>query len=168
MSSQGIDAGQVRDARNQQKDSTPPPVVKPCTKCWIEVSLLDEEEHGVAREPYWIKLPDGAVREGRLDDNGFVRLDGIPCGTCIVRFSGMDEEEVQSKTAVAAGKMEWIQITLLDETGQPVADEPYSIDLPDGSNRQGQLDAKGRARIDGIPGGNCLVRYPNIDAADFL
>ena len=160
-------AEQVRKAREQQQ-SAAPPVILPCRKCWIEVQLLDEDDKGVAKEPYWIKLPDGAIREGRLDDDGLVRLDGIPCGTCIVRFAGMDDHEVQSKTELAPDKMEWIEILLLDETGKPVAEEEYSIDLPDGSNRQGKLDQQGRARLDGIPGGNCVVRFPKIDAQEFL
>ena len=165
---QTVGADEARRARDSRNQSGPPPVILPCQRCWIEVELLDEDDKGVPREPYWIKLPDGAIREGLLDDNGFVRLDNIPCGTCIVRFPGTDEHEFQAKTVLPAEKTEWIEIELLDDAGQPLAGEVFSVDLPDGRNQQGTLDKQGRARIDGIPRGVCVVRFPDIDAADFV
>jgi hypothetical protein len=63
--------------------------------------------------------------------------------------------EVRQKT--------WIEIELLDEKGAPVPSEPYSILLPDGSTRTGNLDALGRARVDDIDPGMCEISFPEID-----
>jgi hypothetical protein len=55
----------------------------------------------------------------------------------------------------------WIEIELYDHEGKPCADEPYTITLPDGSVLDKQrLDAKGRARHQSIPVGDCLVEFP--------
>jgi hypothetical protein len=58
---------------------------------------------------------------------------------------------------------DWIEIELLDEDGTAVPNEVYTIVLPDGSKRQGKLDARGLARIDGIPSGTCRVTFPRLD-----
>jgi hypothetical protein len=140
----------------------------PCaSNCWIEIELLDEDDRGVAREPYWVRLPDGQVREGRLDENGFVRIDAIPCGTCTVRFPRTDGPEIRLAATQSPGT-HWIEIRLLDEVDRPVRDEPYEVRLPDGSIRAGQLDANGRARLDGIPPGDCAVTFTRLDRQELV
>ncbi len=61
----------------------------------------------------------------------------------------------------------WIEIVLLDQEGVPVADEPYTLVLPDGGTRSGQLDARGFARIEGIVAGVCDVSFPRIDGREW-
>jgi hypothetical protein len=145
----------------------PPPVVMLCAKCWIEIELLDEDDIGVPREPYWIRLPNGVVRQGRLDDNGFVRLDGIPCGACLVRFPRHKEPRITRETTRAPDE-HWLEIKLLDEEDHPVPGEKFHVILPDGSERNGALDANGKARLEKIPPGACRVRFLDIDGGDFL
>jgi hypothetical protein len=61
-------------------------------------------------------------------------------------------------------KKHWIEIELLDESGKPIAGEPYKVTLPDGSTiADGTLDDKGRARVDNIDPGTCKVTFPNLD-----
>jgi hypothetical protein len=139
----------------------------PCAKCWIEIELLDEDDVGVPREPYWIRLPNGEVREGRLDDNGFVRLDRIPCGTCLVRFPRHKEPRIARETAHDPHE-HWLEIKLLDEENHPVRGEKFLVTLPDGSERNGALDTNGKARLEKVPAGACKVRFPDIDRGDFL
>jgi hypothetical protein len=58
---------------------------------WIEIELVDEKNNPVPGEAYSIALPDGeTVAEGTLDENGFVRVDGIDPGMCQVTFPEMD------------------------------------------------------------------------------
>jgi len=52
---------------------------------------------------------------------------------------------------------------LLDKAGKPIPGEPYEIELPDGSTKEGNLDSQGQARVDGIDPGNCKITFPNID-----
>ncbi len=55
-------------------------------------------------------------------------------------------------------------MSYLDEDGNPVPGEAYSITLPDGSTvADGTLDEKGRARVDNIDPGTCKVTFPNLD-----
>ena len=63
---------------------------------WIELSLVDEEKNPVADQPYWIQLPDGEILEGKLDDKGFIRIDDIPNGDCLVKFPGVNTDEIHS------------------------------------------------------------------------
>jgi len=61
-------------------------------------------------------------------------------------------------------KKSWIEIVLVDEAGDPVTGESYSITLPDGETvAEGTLDEKGLARVDGIDPGSCKVTFPNLD-----
>jgi hypothetical protein len=60
-------------------------------------------------------------------------------------------------------KKEWIEIELLGEDGHGVADEIYRVTLPDASVRTGKLDARGLARLEGLPAGTCKVTFPRID-----
>ena len=64
-------------------------------------------------------------------------------------------------------KKTWIEIALKDTDGAAVAGERYRIKLPDGSTREGALDANGRARVDGIDPGTAQVCFPEIDADDW-
>jgi uncharacterized Zn-binding protein involved in type VI secretion len=57
----------------------------------------------------------------------------------------------------------WVEIELLDESGKPVPNEPYRIELPDGSVTEGSTDDRGRARVDGIDPGNCKISFPSLD-----
>jgi hypothetical protein len=161
---------EVRNAVNrQQQDVQPSAPVRPCGgPCWIEIELLDEDDRGVAREPYSVKLPNGQIREGKLNDQGWVRFDNIPCGICVVRFPRVDRQFIQPAETNPAGKTHWLEIVLLDEDKQPVAGAAYSVTLPDGGIQEGKLDKKGYARLNGLPPGTCLVRFPEIDKSDFV
>jgi len=58
---------------------------------------------------------------------------------------------------------DWFEISLVDEKGNPRADEKYVLHLPDGSNREATLDSKGYAREENIPPGAIDIEFPNID-----
>jgi hypothetical protein len=57
----------------------------------------------------------------------------------------------------------WIQVQLVDESGQPVPGERYRVETPNGSVAEGSLDAKGQARIEGLEPGTCKVSFPDRD-----
>lgn len=59
-------------------------------------------------------------------------------------------------------KKTWVEFVLLDEEGVPVPEEKYSVELPDGSTKEGSLDADGKVRIDDIEDGTCWVTFPEI------
>jgi|SRR5580704_6771974 hypothetical protein len=86
---------QLRAAiQRQSVEQSAPNTVQPCSNklTWIEIRLVDMEGHGVAGERYQITLPDGIVKQGRLDATGRAREEGIIPGTCQVTFPDRDLE----------------------------------------------------------------------------
>ncbi len=59
---------------------------------WLEIELVDDEGNPVPGELYVVELPDGSTVSGRLDGNGFARLEGIDPGTAKVSFPELDKE----------------------------------------------------------------------------
>ena len=54
----------------------------------------------------------------------------------------------------------WIEIELVDQQGAPVAGATYVVKGPDGKEVLGTLDDKGKARLEGLDRGNCVVKFP--------
>ena len=52
---------------------------------WIAVRMTDNSGDPVKSLRYEIKLPNGDVRKGTLDDNGLARLESSTSGECTVR-----------------------------------------------------------------------------------
>jgi hypothetical protein len=59
---------------------------------WIEIELLGEDDKPIPGVAYRIVLPDGSVRDGRLDFDGLARVTGIDPGKCAVAFPELDGE----------------------------------------------------------------------------
>ena len=57
----------------------------------------------------------------------------------------------------------WIEVKLVDAEMEPVANVRYQLTLPDGSSREGKLDAEGFARQDNVPPGMCKLAFPDLD-----
>ena len=57
---------------------------------WLEINLYYADQHQtpVFDHPYMVTLPDGSVRKGNLNKNGFARIDGIPKGNAKVEIKG--------------------------------------------------------------------------------
>jgi hypothetical protein len=70
---------------------------------------------------------------------------------------GMTEEEEVLATHI-------LEIELVDEEDEPVANELYRVELPDGDIVQGRLNELGKALLTGIESsGNCKVSFPRLD-----
>lgn len=61
----------------------------------------------------------------------------------------------------------WIEILLVTADGRPVPDKRYELVLPDGSRRSGNLDGRGRARVDNVPSGVCDILFPDVDGREW-
>ena len=89
----------VRDSQmGQMAESSPnQQMIKPCDdqKTWVEVELVDENNKPVPNRAYRVKLPDGSVMTGNLDDQGKVRFDSIIPGTCQIEFPDIHLKEWQ-------------------------------------------------------------------------
>ncbi|HTT60516.1 MAG TPA: type VI secretion system tip protein TssI/VgrG [Bryobacteraceae bacterium] len=61
-------------------------------------------------------------------------------------------------------KTHYIEITLVDQEGNPIAGEPFKVTLADGTTvADGTTDEKGYARVDNIDPGTCKVTFPQRD-----
>ncbi|HWC99284.1 MAG TPA: hypothetical protein VG456_21140 [Candidatus Sulfopaludibacter sp.] len=75
-----------KDARKQDSLLLP-------TKTWVEIKLLDQDGVVVPNERYRVKLPDGTIIEGNLDENGWMRESGIDPGQCEITFPDIHQLE---------------------------------------------------------------------------
>lgn len=148
-------------------------------KTWIEIELLDMDGKPMPGERYEVTLPDGSVREGTLDGNGRAYFGGLDPGSAEIRWPDRDGDATapdaplgQSPTSAtpttARGgpsrhERHWVEIELLDMEGAPVPHERYWIRLPDGTVREGALDAEGRAYFDDLDPGQCEIRWISRD-----
>ena len=58
----------------------------------VELQLVDQDDAPVSGAEYRLRLPDGSVRIGTLDERGFAREDGLhsadPCEVSFPQFDG--------------------------------------------------------------------------------
>ena len=59
-------------------------------KTWLEIELVDDDGNPVPGEQYAIDIPGGAIRLGRLDENGQARIEGLNPGSSKVSFPNLD------------------------------------------------------------------------------
>jgi hypothetical protein len=55
-------------------------------KDFIEFKLIDQEGRGVKNAKYNLKLPNGKTKEGKLDANGYVKIEDVPPGKYELTF----------------------------------------------------------------------------------
>jgi len=84
----------VQGAVDQQGQDPPPDTVASCPNqlSWIEIRLMDMEGNAVPGERYKVTDPNQGKHEGKLDQNGRARIDGIPAGSCQIAFPDRDKE----------------------------------------------------------------------------
>jgi hypothetical protein len=60
---------------------------------WIGVELKDTNGKPIPNEPFQVKLSDGSITSGTLDDKGRARVEGVKKGQCEVRFPNRHNSE---------------------------------------------------------------------------
>jgi len=83
-----------RNSRDRGDKPRPPDAPK---KTWVEIQLVDLEGAPVPNERYRVTLPDGSVKEGQLNEDGWMRESNIDPGTCVVAFPDIHREEWDPK-----------------------------------------------------------------------
>jgi hypothetical protein len=76
-----------------------------------------------------------------------------------------DDDGSPRKPPARAEKEEktWFRARLLDEDGEPMANEDYILVDTQGARRKGKLDANGEVYVPPIlPPGDCTISFPNI------
>ncbi|HEY8211708.1 MAG TPA: carboxypeptidase-like regulatory domain-containing protein [Myxococcaceae bacterium] len=77
----------------KEEEPPPPPMQEEATEKldFIALEMKDEDGEPMAYARYVVELPDGGKREGRLNANGYARIDGVNPGQCKVTFPDYDE-----------------------------------------------------------------------------
>ncbi len=60
---------------------------------WVGVELVDDKGKPVPNEAYKVKLTDGTVQEGTLDDQGKARIEGVKDGNVEIAFPDYHGDE---------------------------------------------------------------------------
>jgi uncharacterized Zn-binding protein involved in type VI secretion len=60
---------------------------------FIEIELKDDEGNPIANEEFIVYLPSGKVETGKLDSNGYKKLEKIPAGNYSVKFPNLEQNE---------------------------------------------------------------------------
>jgi type VI secretion system secreted protein VgrG len=55
----------------------------------------------------------------------------------------------------------FVELQLVDEDGNPVANAKYELHVPNGEVKKGSLDGSGKARVENVPPGACRVVFPD-------
>jgi hypothetical protein len=103
-----------------------------------------------------------------LEDGRLVAIRA-PHPAPVEGFAPEEEAEPPTPRREVREETTWVRIVLVDDSDppQPVPFKRYVIELPDGSVREGRLDANGAAALTGIDPGVCEVSFPDFDARDW-
>jgi hypothetical protein len=64
--------------------------LEPIEDDFIEIELVDEADKPIGGVAYLVELPHGGKHSGKLNGDGFVRIEGILSGNCRVTFPELD------------------------------------------------------------------------------
>ncbi|MBI1926572.1 hypothetical protein HYR99_20305 [Candidatus Poribacteria bacterium] len=92
VSLMGRSAQAAAEVAEMEEVEAPAPAAEEKTS-WVEIELVDEEGNPVAGEKYRIELPDGSIKEGVLNSQGWARVGNIDPGTCKISFPNFDANE---------------------------------------------------------------------------
>ncbi len=96
-------------------------------------------------------------------------LDTDSCPTCGLSKAEWTIQVDLTRTFQVAGsnaKRSWIEVQLLDDSGDPKAGADYRLVLPGNRVKKGKLDDEGLVRVDKLRDGVCKVSFPGtIDEA---
>ncbi|RMF79499.1 MAG: type VI secretion system tip protein VgrG [Planctomycetota bacterium] len=115
--------------------------------------------------------PVGPVAAAATPTSDPASADDVEPGYDVTYSGGEASQATEGDSGEQAGESDdedrdrdsWIRIKLVDEEGNPVPGERYRVTCPDGTVKEGSLDANGRAYISGIDPGNCDITFPELD-----
>ncbi|NEZ58045.1 MSCRAMM family protein, partial [Adonisia turfae] len=170
------------------------PVESPEPNAQVRITLVDDVGQPLANLQYVLSQVGETVREGTLDAQGRIRLDDLLVGAYEISFPELDADDWQltsgtpnptedtpvappadtsrdiptdSPDVATPSDIASITLSLLDDVGQPLADETYELTSPDGTVQTGQLSPQGEATLEQLSIGTYGLSFPNLDAADW-
>jgi len=70
----------------------------------------------------------------------------------------VEDEKIRSNTL---NLQDFVEISLVDNEGNPIANEDYILRLSNGEIRKGKLDGNGYKKEEGVPPAGCEIEFPN-------
>jgi hypothetical protein len=132
------------------------------TKTWIEFLVVDEDDNPVEGVRYEARLTNESKKTGTTGATGLVRFDGLDAGICEFTLLDVDTADVES---AAESRLEPLDMELVDDDGQPVANTRFFVKLQDGKEREFKTDSQGFGHLDGLEVGDYEVRFPNLEVS---
>lgn len=83
----------------------------------------------------------------------------------VVDLNELAPEDLGSGTESAED--EWIEVLVLDDKDQPVANVEYEIELSDGRVQRGRTSEHGILRYEDLPSGSCKIRLLDVDGSSW-
>jgi hypothetical protein len=139
-----------------------PPVREPTLKDRQAAGRIKRRLTEAFRQGELLALPAGPARLKQWPIPVAVKDSGPPLAVPLlaqVPPSPAAREKQEEKKPTA-----WVEFELVDSEGEPLAGVGYRLTLPDGSTREGKVDARGRVRVEGVEPGECSVTFPELDA----
>lgn len=144
---------------------------------WVAIALKNTDQTPLANQPYLITQSDGVEIAGTLDAQGTARIE-TRTSKCTISFPNLDDSDWQILAESEPAKPEpiptepprethWLSFEVVDDTGEPLAQEKYRVVGPNNTPYEGQLDELGRIRLSNLPPGSYQLSLPNLDADDW-
>lgn len=64
--------------------------IRPTGDAWLELELKDDDGKPLAKEPFIVNPPEGDPIKGKLNKDGFARIENLVPGICRVTFPNID------------------------------------------------------------------------------
>lgn len=114
----------------------------------IEFRLVDDNGDPLPPTPFQLSLPDGTVKEGESDADGFIRVpDNTQRGETTLLLINANEALADAEKAASFGQPVPIEILMEDAQGKPLADTGFRLTFPDGTVEDVVSDGEGFIRF---------------------
>jgi hypothetical protein len=65
-------------------------------KDWLEIVLKNNEGKVIADEEYILYLPDGTEKKGKLDSEGYAKVEDVPPGKYKIEFPNLEGTRIEN------------------------------------------------------------------------
>jgi len=123
-------------------------------KDWMEINLEDDDGTKLADQKYRVYLPNGEVREGKLDSDGYAKVEDIPPGRVEVEFPEIYDDEEDGETSEDS--------TQEASGGQPPSGSTGSGSQAPAAGSRSQVPATGAGSGSQTPSGRTGAQRPSV------
>jgi hypothetical protein len=114
----------------------------------------------------WLSDAELAERLVELVERGRLIVEAepyVPMSSEALEYAEV-EHAIEPPTRIIEDDTHWVEVELVDESGEPVAGERCRITLPDGRVQLERTNADGLIRIDRTIAGSCTFCFIDLDA----